>query len=181
MDQLLSPPPTDLSEAVDTPPQRPRRPKNMLAVSDDDQTPEPTLPLPSGFDEAKPPTCRQRQPKRNNRKVVISEDDRTPEPTLPLQEVIATPSNVRRGAPNHGRGQPRRTPEVLLTRRKPRQLETPGPSDSATPATTEAGTPDNNSCSSSSQVHSHSARSVSFSLAHAMYTQQKYYLGYSSQ
>ncbi len=140
-EQLLSPPPTDLSEAVDTPPQ-PRHPKKMVVISDDDQTPEPTLPLPPSNDAAPPQTRRPGQLKRNLRKVVISEDEHTPEPTIPLQEAVETPPNARRESPNARRGQPRRTPEVLLTRRRPRQLETPGPSDSATPGTTDAGTPD---------------------------------------
>ncbi len=137
-DHLLSPPPTDLSEATDTPPQQPHRHKGKVIISEDDETPEPTLPCSDEIASATPPNRRRTQVKRYNAKVVISEDEHTPEPTLPQPEAFDTST-----PPTICQGRPKLTPEVLLTRRRPRQLETPGPSDSATPATSDAGTPDN--------------------------------------
>ena len=97
-DHLLSPPPTELSDTLETPPQPLRRPGRNVVMSEDEQTPEPTLP-------------------------VAAADVETVTP------------------PNRRRGRPKCTPEVLLTRRRPRQLATPGPSDSATPGTSDSGTP----------------------------------------
>lgn len=119
-EHMLSPPPTEHSDAVPTAFVKKHATRNIL-ISDEEHTPEPTMPTDAPlFTAQRRPLLRTAQLPILEEESLASQDESTPKPS--------------RVVPKGKIPMPRKTPRY-------RQLATPGPSDSATPTTSDIGTP----------------------------------------
>lgn len=119
-EDVLSPLPTEQLDDVTTP-LRTRHATKKIVMSEEEGTPEPTMPIHA------PDTSTRRRPQLRIAQL------------LPLvEESIAAEQESPPKAP---RGRPKGKANIPSHTTRHRQLATPGPSDSATPTTSDIGTP----------------------------------------